>query len=56
MSSQTQQYVEELVALSPWAAFFVAVCWSRVLEFRDDQRSSADRPESGELEAVKLGR
>ena len=30
MSSQTQQYVEELVALSPWAAFFVALCWSRV--------------------------
>ena len=56
MSSQTQQYVEELVAMSPWVAFFVAVCWSRLLDFRDDQRSSAGGRETAKQEAVKLGR
>ena len=40
MSSETRQYVEELVALSPWVAFIVAValCWA--LEVHDNARTS----------------
>ena len=34
MSSETRQYVEELVALSPWVAFIVAGAWFWVLEVR----------------------
>ena len=40
MSSDTRQYLEELVALSPWVAFIVAVAWSSVLELRDNARTS----------------
>ena len=40
MSSETRQYVEELVALSPWVAFIVAVAWFWALEVRDNARTS----------------
>ena len=40
MSSETRQYVEELLALSPWVAFIVASAWFWVLEVRDNARTS----------------
>ena len=40
MSSETRQYVEEVVALSPWVAFIIAMAWFWVLELRDDARAS----------------
>ena len=40
MSSETWQYIEELLALSPWVAFIVAIAWFWVLELRDNARVS----------------
>lgn len=40
MSSETRQYVEELLALSPWVVLIVAGAWFWVLEVRDDVRTS----------------
>jgi hypothetical protein len=40
VSSETRQYVEELLALSPWIAFAIAVAWCWVLGLRDDTRVS----------------
>jgi hypothetical protein len=40
MSSETRQFVEELLALLPWIAFVVAVAWFWVLELRDNIRAS----------------
>jgi hypothetical protein len=40
MSSETWQYIEELLALSPWVAFIVAIAWFWVLELRDNARAS----------------
>jgi hypothetical protein len=40
MSSETWQYIEELLALSPWVAFIVAIAWFWVLGLRNDARGS----------------
>lgn len=40
MSSETRQYIEELLALSPWVAFIAAIAWFWVLELRDNARAS----------------
>ena len=49
MSSETRQYVEELLALSPWVAFIIAIAWFWVLEVRDNARASSayDRERPG---------
>jgi hypothetical protein len=39
MSSETWQYIEELLALSPWVAFLVLVACYRVAELRDNVRA-----------------
>jgi hypothetical protein len=60
MSSETRQYVEELVALSPWVAFIILVAWFWVLDVRDNARTSrADervrpgRSDSGSAQAER---
>jgi hypothetical protein len=40
MSSETRQYSEGLLAVSPWMAFAVAVAWCWALELRNNVRSS----------------
>jgi hypothetical protein len=40
MSSETRQYIEELLALSPWVAFIAAIAWFWVLELRDNARAA----------------
>jgi hypothetical protein len=40
VSSETRQYFEELLALSPWMAFAIAVVWCWVLELRESVRAS----------------
>lgn len=40
MSSETQQLVEELLALFSWVAIVVAVAWFWMLKVRDNVRAS----------------
>jgi hypothetical protein len=40
MSSETRQYIEELLVLSPWVAFIVAIAWFWMLGVRDNARAS----------------
>jgi hypothetical protein len=39
VSSETRQYIEALLALSPWIAFVLAVAWFWVLDVRDNVRA-----------------
>ncbi len=39
LSSETWQKIVELLALSPWIAFVVAIIWCKVLELRDNARA-----------------
>jgi hypothetical protein len=63
VSSETRHHVEELLALSPWIAFVIAVAWFWVLEVRDNVRASRvyererlRRPERGDERTLPTNR
>ena len=43
MSSETRQWVEEALVLSPWVVFLIVLAWCWVLEQRDNVRAARER-------------
>jgi hypothetical protein len=68
VSSETRQYIEALLALSPWIAFVLAVAWFWVLDVRDNVRAlrvyerasattrEASRPQADHDHVTRRGR
>jgi hypothetical protein len=46
MSSERQQYTEELLAISPWFAFFLAILWSSISEWHENRAARTMRNET----------
>jgi hypothetical protein len=56
MSSETQQYIAEVLALSPWIAFVVVIAWFWLLELRDNARASRAQERARPRESERIER